>query len=31
MEITPEILINSFDEVEAQAVYQVEKQSGDLA
>lgn len=31
MEITPEILINSFGEVEAQAVYQVVKQSGDLA
>lgn len=31
MEITPEILINSFGEVEAQAVYQVVKQNGDLA
>lgn len=30
MEITPEILINSFGETEAQAVYQVVKQSGDF-
>ena len=30
MEITSEILINSFGEAEAQAVYQVVKQSGDF-
>lgn len=30
MEITPEILINSFGEAEAQAVYQVVKQNGDF-
>ena len=30
MEITPEILIDSFGEAEAQAVYQVVKQNGDF-